>query len=44
MNDVPRDGAGEWPQGRNPERRRIGCLGRALVVLFFVTAVTLVPR
>jgi hypothetical protein len=35
---------GGWRQGRNPQRRRIGVLGWALLVLLVVALFTLGPR
>ncbi|MFV0126476.1 hypothetical protein ACLGI4_01940 [Streptomyces sp. HMX112] len=37
-------GDGAWPQGRDPQRRRIGVLGWALLVLLVVAPLTLGPR
>lgn len=34
----------EWRQGRNPQRRKIGGLGWALLVLLVVALFTLGPR
>ncbi|MEU9984193.1 hypothetical protein [Streptomyces sp. NPDC050856] len=43
MADTPH-GDGAWPQGRNPQRRGIGVLGWALLVLLVVALLTLGPR
>ncbi|WP_256096869.1 hypothetical protein [Streptomyces agglomeratus] len=42
MGDTPHE-AGEWPQGRNPQRRKTGVLGWALLVLLMVALLTLWP-
>ncbi|MET9515124.1 hypothetical protein [Streptomyces sp. NPDC002994] len=42
MGDAPQE-PGEWRQGRNPQRRKVGVLGWALLVLLVVALFTLWP-
>ncbi|MFI9585835.1 hypothetical protein ACIHCQ_29200 [Streptomyces sp. NPDC052236] len=43
MGDAPHK-VSEWHQGRDPQRRKIGVLGWALLVLLMVAVFTLGPR
>jgi hypothetical protein len=43
MGDAPHE-VNAWRQGRNPQRRKIGVLGWALLVLLVVALFTLAPR
>jgi hypothetical protein len=43
MGDAPHE-VNAWRQGRNPQRRKIGVLGWALLVLLIVALFTLGPR
>lgn len=43
MGDTPRE-VSAWHQGRNPQRRKVGVLGWALLVLLMVAVFTLGPR
>ncbi|MGW9025933.1 hypothetical protein ACWGQ5_17355 [Streptomyces sp. NPDC055722] len=36
--------AGAWRQGRNPQRRKIGVLGWALLALLLIALFTLLPN
>ncbi|MFI0714466.1 hypothetical protein ACH4SK_28290 [Streptomyces inhibens] len=42
MEGTPHE-VGEWHQGRNPQRRKIGVLGWALLILLMVALFTLWP-
>ncbi|MFE5483454.1 hypothetical protein [Streptomyces sp. NPDC056527] len=42
MGDTPHQ-SGAWGQGRDPERRRIGVLGRSSTILVMVAPFTLRP-
>ncbi|MGX1885507.1 hypothetical protein [Streptomyces sp. NPDC055287] len=42
MGDAPHE-VGTWHQGRNPQRRKTGALGWALLVLLVVALFTLWP-
>ncbi|MER5771061.1 hypothetical protein [Streptomyces sp. NPDC001985] len=43
MENDPR-GAGAWPQGRNPHRRKVGVLGWALLLMVLLVLFLLGPR
>ncbi|MFH8572280.1 hypothetical protein [Streptomyces sp. NPDC017993] len=43
MGDAPRD-VSSWPQGRDPQRPKIGVLGWALLVLLLVVLFFCGPR
>ncbi|MEV0490885.1 hypothetical protein [Streptomyces atratus] len=43
MGDAPHE-VSAWRQGRNPQRRNVGVLGWALLVLLVVAVFTLGPR